>query len=102
MSDLFSSEWLPPQNFPDLSEAKEIAIDLETCDPNMEKFGPGWPRKDGFIVGYAVAVDGWCGYYPIAHEGGGNLDKRIVEMWIADILKLPCPKIMHNAAYDRS
>ena len=70
------SEWLPPQNFPDLSEAKEIAIDLETCDPNMEKFGPGWQRKDGFIVGYAVAVDGWCGYYPIAHGGGGNLDKR--------------------------
>ncbi len=100
MSDVLSSEWLPPQNFPDLSEAKEIAIDLETCDPNMERFGPGWPRKDGFIVGYAVAVDGWCGYYPIAHEGGGNLDKRIVEMWIADILKLPCPKIMHNAAYD--
>ena len=100
MSDVLSSEWLPPQNFPDLSEAKEIAIDLETCDPNMEKFGPGWPRKDGFIVGYAIAVDGWCGYYPIAHEGGGNLDKRIVEMWIADILKLPCPKIMHNAAYD--
>jgi DNA polymerase I-like protein with 3'-5' exonuclease and polymerase domains len=100
LSDVLSSEWLPPQNFPDLSEAKEIAIDLETCDPNMEKFGPGWPRKDGFIVGYAVAVDGWCGYYPIAHEGGGNLDKRIVEMWIADILKLPCPKVMHNAAYD--
>jgi len=100
LNDVLSSEWLPPQTFPDLSEAKEIAIDLETCDPNMEKFGPGWPRKDGFIVGYAVAVDGWCGYYPIAHEGGGNLDKRIVEMWIADILKLPCPKIMHNAAYD--
>jgi DNA polymerase I-like protein with 3'-5' exonuclease and polymerase domains len=100
LSDVLSSEWLPPQNFPDLSEAKEIAIDLETCDPNMERFGPGWPRKDGFIVGYAVAVDGWCGYYPIAHEGGGNLDKRIVELWIADILKLPCPKIMHNAAYD--
>jgi len=94
------SEWLPPQHFPDLSEAKEIAIDLETCDPNLEKFGPGWPRNDGFIVGYAVAVDGWCGYYPIAHGGGGNLDKRIVELWITDILKLPCPKVMHNAAYD--
>lgn len=95
-----SSEWLPPQSFPDLSEAKEIAIDLETCDPDMERFGPGWPRKDGFIVGYAVAVDGWCGYYPVAHGGGGNLDKRIVEQWIADVLKLPCPKVMHNAAYD--
>jgi DNA polymerase I-like protein with 3'-5' exonuclease and polymerase domains len=95
-----ASEWLPPESFPDLSEAKEIAIDLETCDPNMEKFGPGWPRKDGFIVGYAVAVDGWCGYYPIAHQGGGNLDKKIVESWITEIMLLPCPKIMHNAAYD--
>jgi DNA polymerase I-like protein with 3'-5' exonuclease and polymerase domains len=66
----------------------------------MEKFGPGWPRKDGFIVGYAVAVDGWCGYYPIAHQGGGNLDKKIVESWITEIMLLPCPKIMHNAAYD--
>jgi DNA polymerase I-like protein with 3'-5' exonuclease and polymerase domains len=95
-----ASEWLPPESFPDLSEAKEIAIDLETCDPNMENFGPGWPRKDGFIVGYAVAVDGWCGYYPIAHQGGGNLDKKIVESWITEIMLLPCPKIMHNAAYD--
>ena len=95
-----TSEWLPPETFPDLSEAKEIAIDLETCDPNMEKFGPGWPRNDGFIVGYAVAVDGWCGYYPIAHGGGGNLDKKIVESWITEIMLLPCPKVMHNAAYD--
>ena len=95
-----ASEWLPPETFPDLSEAKEIAIDLETCDPNMEKFGPGWPRNDGFIVGYAVAVDGWCGYYPIAHGGGGNLDKKIVESWITEIMLLPCPKVMHNAAYD--
>jgi len=87
-------------SFPDLSEATEIAIDLETCDPNMEKYGPGWPRKDGFIVGYAVAVDGWRGYYPIAHAGGGNLDKRIVERWIQKVLLLPCDKVMHNAAYD--
>lgn len=94
------SEWLPPQTFPNLSEAKEIAIDLETCDPNMESLGPGWPRNDGFIVGYAVAVDGWAGYYPVAHAGGGNLDKRIVERWIRDVLATPADKIMHNAAYD--
>ena len=94
------SEWLPPQTFPNLSEAKEIAIDLETCDPNMESLGPGWPRNDGYIVGYAVAVDGWAGYYPVAHGGGGNLDKRIVERWIRDVLATPADKIMHNAAYD--
>jgi DNA polymerase I-like protein with 3'-5' exonuclease and polymerase domains len=94
------SEWVPPANFPDLSAATEIAIDLETCDPNMESMGPGWPRKDGYIVGYAVAVDGWKGYFPIAHQGGGNLDERIVNRWMKKVLELPCDKIMHNAAYD--
>ena len=94
------SEWVPPQSFPNLSTATEIAIDLETCDPNMESMGPGWPRGDGYIVGYAVAVDGWAGYFPVAHGGGGNLDKRIVERWIADVLATPADKVMHNAAYD--
>ena len=94
------TEWVPPQSFPNLSTAREIAIDLETCDPHMESFGPGWPRSDGFIVGYAIAVDGWAGYFPVAHAGGGNLDKRLVERWIKDVLALPADKIMHNAAYD--
>jgi DNA polymerase I-like protein with 3'-5' exonuclease and polymerase domains len=94
------SEWVPPQTFPNLSTATEIAIDLETCDPNMETMGPGWPRNDGYIVGYAVAVDGWAGYFPVAHGGGGNLDKRIVERWIREVLATPADKIMHNAAYD--
>ena len=94
------TEWVPPQSFPNLSTAKEIAIDLETCDPNMESFGPGWARGDGFIVGYAVAVEGWSGYFPVAHAGGGNLDKRLVERWIKDVLATPADKIMHNAAYD--
>ncbi len=94
------SDWVAPETFPNLSTAKEIAIDLETCDPHLESMGPGWPRNDGFIVGYAVAVDGWSGYYPVAHAGGGNLDKKRVEKWMADVLATPADKIMHNAAYD--
>lgn len=94
------TEWVPPAHFPDLSDAKEIAIDLETCDPHMESMGPGWPRRDGYIVGYAVAVEGWSGYFPVAHGGGGNLDKTIVERWIRKVLATPADKIMHNAAYD--
>jgi DNA polymerase I-like protein with 3'-5' exonuclease and polymerase domains len=66
----------------------------------MESFGPGWPRNDGFIAGYAVAVEGWSGYYPVAHAGGGNLDKRLVERWVRDVLATPADKVMHNAAYD--
>lgn len=95
-----TSEWVPPDTFPNLSQAKEIAIDLETCDPNMETMGPGWPRNDGFIVGYALAVDGWAGYFPVAHQGGGNLDRGRVERFIRGVVELPCDKIMHNGAYD--
>ncbi len=94
------TEWVPPDHFPDLSDAKEIAIDLETCDPHMESMGPGWPRNDGFIVGYAVAVDGWSGYFPVAHSGGGNLDRGVVERWIRKVLATSADKVMHNAAYD--
>ena len=35
------TEWVAPEVFPNLSTAKEIAIDLETCDPNLESMGPG-------------------------------------------------------------
>ena len=93
-------EWIPPDSFPDLSAATEIAIDLETRDEHLETNGPGWPTKTGYIVGYAVAVEGWEGYYPVAHEGGGNLDKAMVERWMQKVLALPAPKVMHNAAYD--
>ena len=37
------TEWTPPTNLPDLSDAKEIAVDLETCDPDLKTQGPGWP-----------------------------------------------------------
>jgi DNA polymerase I-like protein with 3'-5' exonuclease and polymerase domains len=94
------TEWIAPDVFPDLSQAEEIAIDLETRDDNLKSFGPGWPRKDGYIVGFAVAADGYKGYFPIRHGGGGNLDESMVKRWIASVLRFPCPKIMHNAAYD--
>ena len=52
------------------------------------------------IVGIAVAVKDWSGYYPIAHEGGGNMDKKKVLNWFQDVLKTPAVKIFHNAMYD--
>lgn len=93
-------EWSPPDVLPDLSSAELIAIDLETCDPNMKTHGPGWPTKDGFIAGFALAVDGWRGYLPIQHQGGGNLDEKRVRKYVQDVLNLPCDKVFFNAAYD--
>ena len=81
------TEWLPPTEFPDLSNHDEIAIDLETKDPDLMKMGSGSIIKNGEVVGIAVAVEGWSGYYPIAHEGGGNMDRQMVINWLIDVLK---------------
>ena len=94
------TEWLPPENFPDLSDYKEIAIDLETKDPDLRKMGSGSVSKNGDVVGIAIAVEGWSGYYPIAHEGGGNMDRKKVLGWFQSVLKTPADKIFHNAMYD--
>jgi len=94
------SEWLPPENIPDLSDAKEIAIDLETNDPGIKSMGPGWAIGNGYIAGIAIAVEGWKGYFPIRHEGGGNFDENIIKRQVKKILDLPCDKIFHNAMYD--
>jgi DNA polymerase I-like protein with 3'-5' exonuclease and polymerase domains len=93
-------EWVPPSELPDLTDAKEIAVDLETRDPNLKTKGPGWPTRDGEVIGYAVATSFWSGYLPIKHLGGGNLDEKIVKRWLAKQLAAPSDKIMHNAQYD--
>ena len=96
------TEWVPPVNLPDLSQHKEIAIDLETRDPNLIKMGSGSVRGDGEIVGIAVAVEGWSGYFPIAHEGGGNMDRDLVLDWFEEVCSNTATKIFHNAMYDVS
>ena len=94
------TEWLPPEEFPDLSKHIEIAIDLETKDPELMKMGSGSVMGKGDVVGVAVAVPGWSGYYPIAHEGGGNMDRKKVLKWFQGVLSTPATKIFHNAMYD--
>ena len=94
------TEWLPPEEFPDLSKHIEIAIDLETKDPDLMKMGSGSVINNGDVVGVAVAVQGWSGYYPIAHEGGGNMDRKKVLKWFQAVLNTEATKIFHNAMYD--
>ena len=44
------SEWTPPEDVPNLSDAKEIAIDLETYDPGIKQTGPGWATDNGLSL----------------------------------------------------
>ena len=95
------TEWVMPEELKDLQGHKEIAIDLETNDPELMSLGSGNVVNRGHIAGIAVAVEGWSGYYPIHHEQGGNLDRNLVLSWLQDILKQEDTTfIFHNAMYD--
>ena len=93
--------WSCPAEYKDLSHAKEIAIDLETRDEGIGSGqGAGWATGNGNIIGFAVAIEGWQGYYPFKHFGGGNMIPAQVKKYIKDVCALPCTKIFHNAQYD--
>ena len=94
------TEWFPPDDFPDLSKYDEISIDLETKDPDLKTKGSSSMRGQGDVVGIAIAVKDWSGYYPIAHESGPNMERKKVLGWFQDVLKTKADKVFHNAIYD--
>ena len=94
--------WVAKEEYPNLSAAKMIAVDCETKDPYLMTKGPGTMRKDGFICGFSVATeDGFKGYYPIRHEGGGNVSNpENAIRWLKDQMARPMPKVGANILYD--
>ncbi len=94
------TEWNKPEEFPDLRECTQIAIDLETHDPDLKSMGSGAVVGRGKVVGIAVATEGYTGYFPFDHKGGGNLEKSKVIQWFTDVCKSDADKIFHNAMYD--
>jgi len=96
------TEWTPPDVFPTelLVNAKEVAIDTETRDPNLKEKGPGYIRGDGEIVGISFACDGFEGYFPFAHESGFNFPKNKVISFAKKVCASNSDKIFHNASYD--
>jgi DNA polymerase I-like protein with 3'-5' exonuclease and polymerase domains len=95
-----TTEWVAPTEFPDLRKADEIAIDLETRDPDLKSKGSGAISGNGEVVGIAVAVDGYKNYFPIAHGEGPNMPRDQVLKWFKDVCESPATKIFHNAMYD--
>lgn len=85
--------------FPNLQNADIISIDCETFDPELKEKGPGAVRN-GYIAGIAVGIRGAEWYFPIAHEGGGNLDRRTVLRWLSEQLSTNIPKCGANLQYD--
>ena len=96
------TEWIEPEEYPDLRQYDEIAIDLETRDPDLKSKGSGAIIGNGEVVGIAVAVPGKKFYFPIAHASGPNMDRKKTLKWFQDVLNTPALKIFHNAMYDVS
>jgi DNA polymerase I-like protein with 3'-5' exonuclease and polymerase domains len=94
------TEWTEPEEYPDLRQYEEIAIDLETRDPELKTRGSGSVIGLGEVVGIAVAVTGRKFYFPIAHGSGPNMDRKRTLEWFKDICGCPATKIFHNAMYD--
>ena len=67
-------EWNAPTEFPDLRSYDEIAVDLETRDPDLKNKGSGSIIGNGEVVGISVAVQNLSWYFPIAHGNGPNMD----------------------------
>ena len=93
-------EWTTPSNCPDLSKYSEIAVDLETRDPDLKNKGSGSIIGNGEVVGIAVAVQNNSWYFPIAHGTNPNMDRKKVLSWFKDTMSTDSTKIFHNAMYD--
>jgi DNA polymerase I-like protein with 3'-5' exonuclease and polymerase domains len=98
--DFPKSKWKPPTNLPSLRTAKLITVDVETRDPKLQEEGPGDIRRDGYVVGVSLAIDGWSGYLPMRHDGGDNMDEKQVIRYLKNNLKYNNPKLGANLVYD--
>lgn len=94
--------WSPPQSLPRLSGT--VAIDLETKDPQLKDRGAGWCFNDGegYIVGVGLRWEGGKGYWPLRHQGGGNIDSPAGFLkWLKkELARTDITWIMHNRMYD--
>lgn len=91
-----TSDWVAPKvsDLPSWEGAARVAVDVETCDPQLKKLGCG-VRRDGRVVGISFAIqyrdlpdkkvsEAPAFYLPIGHQGGGNLDPVHVWQYLKD------------------
>lgn len=86
--------------YPNLSDANEICIDIETKDPLLLDKGPGVYRKDGYIIGVGIATKDFAEYYDIAHPDTPPARAESNLRYIRDVCGNHVPKIGANLYYD--
>lgn len=88
------------KELPNIDPNQPIAVDVETCDPELKFTAPGFISKVGFVAGIAVATEKEAYYIPIHHAKGYNYDEKEVVDWLNKVLSANTEKIFHNAQYD--
>jgi DNA polymerase-1 len=92
------SLWRPPSVLPQLGNV--VAVDLETCDPQLKQRGAGYRTHTGKVVGIALADEHTEVYLPFDHLNGDNLDKNIVLSYVSNVIKNSTELLFANATYD--
>ena len=85
---------------PKINPNQPIAIDLETCDPELKTLAPGYITKVGFVAGFAIAAQEGSWYIPVGHAKGNNYNLGDVVTWLNEVLSGDTDKVFHNAQYD--
>ncbi|PWT80374.1 MAG: hypothetical protein C5B58_11770 [Acidobacteria bacterium] len=92
-------------DLPDLRRVGILAIDTETCDCGLQASrGPGWPWRNGFIVGVSVAyhVENAINshYFPLRHPDSENVEREQIERWLKDHIAAGVKFVTKNGLYD--
>ena len=86
-------------DLPNLSSVKALSFDLETCDPSLKELGPG-VRRDGYVLGVALAAGNQSWYLPLAHADSSNLPPEAVWGLVGDVFKTDACILGANIGYD--
>ena len=89
-----SLSYIDFKNFPDM------AVDIETRDPNLKIKGNGVFRRDGFILGVAFSIGEISEYYPLHHVDTSSEERTKNLKYITDQLSGTNDKIFANGLYD--
>jgi DNA polymerase-1 len=94
--------------FPNLSNEKIIAFDIETYDPSIGKGLGSGARRDGYILGVGIAALDKQWYFPIAHkpqdeelfegEKFENVNREKLFRWLKSLKHVPT--VGANILYD--
>jgi DNA polymerase-1 len=85
--------------FPDITNAPLISIDIETFDPELTSEGIG-VRRTGYIIGIAVAVPGKKWYFPMDKNWKNDPWSQKVVAWANKNLTGSQPKLGAGLMYD--